>query len=222
LKSYKSGWKIGTHLHPTVQIDSQLQHRPKSLKSGFKKPGKEGMNVFRAILISGPPGIGKTTAAHLVAKLAGYSVIELNASDTRSKKLLELGFKSAIDNTSLDGFVGIGSAKMFPDQPGAGEKALLIMDEVDGMSGGDRGGVGALNMLIKKSKIPIIAIANDASLPKMKPLQNTCYRVAFRRLVPITSGGFHTANIRMYRPSAAELRSRLMMIAYRYELKLSY
>jgi len=27
------------------------------------------------------------------------------------------------------------------------------MDEVDGMSAGDRGGVGALNALIKKSKV---------------------------------------------------------------------
>lgn len=47
------------------------------------------MGMYRAVLISGGPGIGKTTAAHLVAKLAGYTIIELNASDTRSKKLLE-------------------------------------------------------------------------------------------------------------------------------------
>lgn len=40
--------------------------------------------------MSGPPGIGKTTAAHLIAKLAGYNIIEMNASDTRSKKLLEV------------------------------------------------------------------------------------------------------------------------------------
>jgi replication factor C subunit 1 len=29
------------------------------------------------------------------------------------------------------------------------------MDEVDGMSAGDRGGVGALNALIKKSKVSL-------------------------------------------------------------------
>lgn len=48
------------------------------------------MNVFRAVLISGPPGIGKTTSAHLCAKLAGLTPIELNASDARSKKLVEV------------------------------------------------------------------------------------------------------------------------------------
>ena len=63
---------------------------PASLKSDFKKPGKDGMNVFRAVMISGPAGIGKTTSAHLCAKLAGYTPIELNASEARSKKLVEV------------------------------------------------------------------------------------------------------------------------------------
>lgn len=48
------------------------------------------MNTCRAVLITGPPGIGKTTSAHLVAKLEGYTPIELNASDARSKKLIEV------------------------------------------------------------------------------------------------------------------------------------
>ena len=38
----------------------------------------------RAALLSGPPGVGKTTSAHLVAKELGFDVIELNASDKRS------------------------------------------------------------------------------------------------------------------------------------------
>ena len=33
------------------------------------------------------------------------------------------------------------------------DKSCLIMDEVDGMSAGDRGGVGALNVLIKKTRV---------------------------------------------------------------------
>ena len=64
--------------------------RPGSLKTNFKKPGKNGMNVFRGVMITGPPGIGKTTSAHLCAKQAGFTPIELNASDARSKKLVEV------------------------------------------------------------------------------------------------------------------------------------
>jgi len=48
------------------------------------------MNNFRGVMITGPPGIGKTTSAHLCAKLAGFTPIELNASDARSKKLVEV------------------------------------------------------------------------------------------------------------------------------------
>jgi replication factor C subunit 1 len=90
--------------------------REKNYKVGFKKPGKDGMGIFRAVLISGPPGIGKTTSAHLVAKQVGYNPLELNASDARSKKLIEVSShgnedsglnrknSTNIDNTSLDGF----------------------------------------------------------------------------------------------------------------------
>jgi replication factor C subunit 1 len=52
------------------------------------------MGVFRAVMITGPPGIGKTTTAHLCATLAGYTPIELNASSARSKKLIEVCYKS--------------------------------------------------------------------------------------------------------------------------------
>ncbi len=65
--------------------------RPKYYKSAFKKGGPAGMGLYRAILISGGPGIGKTTSAHLMSVLKGYNPIELNASDARSKKLVEVG-----------------------------------------------------------------------------------------------------------------------------------
>lgn len=51
------------------------------------------------------------------------------------------------------------------------------------MSAGDRGGVGALNALIKKTKVPIIAICNDRSNPKMKPLVATCFQMTFKKCV---------------------------------------
>ncbi|GAA97282.1 uncharacterized protein L969DRAFT_91871 [Mixia osmundae IAM 14324] len=170
-------------------------------KSGFKKPGKDGMGVSRAVMISGPPGIGKTTAAHVVANACGYNVVELNASDTRSKKLLQTAFKSTITNTSLDGYFGEGRLNLNGDA--ITDKTCLVLDEVDGMSGGDRGGVGALNDFIKKTKIPIICIANDAKSQKMRPFQATCHSLPFRR------------------PTAVELRSRMMSICYKEKLKVS-
>ncbi|BGP18533.1 hypothetical protein JCM10213_002954 [Rhodosporidiobolus nylandii] len=180
-----------------------LEAWPKSLACNFKKPGPDAMNIYRCVLISGPPGIGKTTSAHLVAKLLGYDILELNASDTRSKKLLEEAFKSKISDTTLSGFFKVeGEERDDSTGLGVNKKSLIIMDEVDGMSAGDRGGVGALNALIKKSKVPIIAIANDSKSQKMKPLQNTCFQMLFKR------------------PTAQEIRSRVMSIAFKEGLKL--
>ena len=183
-----------------------------SLKSNFKKPGKDGMNVFRAVMITGPPGIGKTTSAHLCAKLAGFTPVELNASDARSKKLVENS--TNIMNTSLDGWMTgghVGDPRLWvarllmllhPQKTNAAgvtitDKSCLIMDEVDGMSAGDRGGVGALTALIKKTKIPIICIANDRGAQKLKPLIAVTYNMTFRR------------------PEAQAIRSRIMSILYK-------
>lgn len=86
LGQWLQDWYVTLYPRTTLFDD----YRDKCYKSGFKKPGKDGMGMYRAVLISGPPGIGKTTSAHLMAKEAGYSPIELNASDARSKKLIEV------------------------------------------------------------------------------------------------------------------------------------
>ena len=49
----------------------------------FSSSGKPGRADHRAALLSGPPGIGKTTTATLVSELCGRHVLELNASDAR-------------------------------------------------------------------------------------------------------------------------------------------
>lgn len=60
-------------------------------------------------------------------------------------------------------------------------KAVLIMDEVDGMSAGDRGGVADLIASIKVSKIPIICICNDRYSQKLRSLVNYCLPLNFRK-----------------------------------------
>jgi replication factor C subunit 1 len=103
-RNFVNGSKIGM-LSPLLRASCMCSRmsfdRPKNLRADFKKPGPNGMNVYRSVLISGPPGIGKTTSAHLAAELAGFTVLELNASDTRSKTLLnvrKIGFSALAHN----------------------------------------------------------------------------------------------------------------------------
>ena len=141
----------------------------------------------------------KTTAAHLAAKMEGYDIVESNASDTRSKKLVETGLKGVLSTTSLMGYFGAPGTQ---DVEASKKKLVLIMDEVDGMSAGDRGGVGALAAVCKKSQIPMILICNDRKLPKMKPFDFVTYDLGFRR------------------PTTDMIRSRIMTIAFRENLKI--
>jgi DNA polymerase III delta prime subunit len=79
--------------------------RDRRLNSGFppSQGGKDDGSDKRALLLSGPPGIGKTTASHVVAHEAGYEVVELNASDVRSKKSLELHIADLVGNKTVSG-----------------------------------------------------------------------------------------------------------------------
>jgi len=108
----------------------------------------------RGILITGLPGIGKTTMAHLVSQACGYAVAEYNASDTRTVKALE----------------GLNQRRLF--------KEAVIMDEIDGLS--ERGGIGEIANLIRTSQVPIICIANERP-PKLKPIINVTQEIKCSR-----------------------------------------
>ncbi|MCQ2819606.1 MAG: AAA family ATPase [archaeon] len=137
---------------------------------GGGKPTFENLNA-RACLISGDPGIGKTSSVRLIAKLKGYNVLEENASDRRNKALIKKGAGFAFDNCSLE--TGKNTFKT---------KNLIIMDEVDGMAGNqDRGGISALIEIIKKTQIPIVCICNDRQCQKLKSLANHCYDLKYAK-----------------------------------------
>lgn len=180
-----------------AKLKNWLANWDESKKNGFKKAGKDGSGIFRAAMLYGPPGIGKTTAAHVIVKELGYDILERNASDVRSKSLLNIGVKNALDNMSLMGFFRNNHT-----QDANSKKFVIIMDEVDGMSGGDRGGVGQLAQFCRKTSTPMILICNERNIPKMRPFDRTCLDIQFRR------------------PDANSIKARLMTIAVRERFKL--
>ena len=131
----------------------------------------------KCALLSGPPGVGKTTTAYLVSKELGYDVVEMNASTTRNKRMLAEVVTDTLHNTSLACMMGKGN-----ENSGVTSKRVLLMDEVDGMAGNeDRGGVAELINLIKSSKVPIIAMCNDRNHQKIRSLVNHCFDLRFSR-----------------------------------------
>lgn len=127
----------------------------------------KGLTKHRAALLSGHPGVGKTTAAHVVCRSLGLDAIEFNASDVRSRAEISSRVRGLVNTRSVVGWSGAGGK-------------VLIMDEVDGMSG-DRGGVAELVSIIKEARVPIVCICNDRNNPRMRTLASYCLDLRFRR-----------------------------------------
>lgn len=140
--------------------------------SNYYKSGKNNDNVnARAAIISGPPGIGKTSTVRLLAKLNNYKTFELNASDQRNKGIINQKVGYLMNNLTLSSSLEESNSKN-----------LIIMDEIDGMAGNeDRGGISALIDIIKNTKVPIICICNDHQNQKLKTLIRYCYDLKFAK-----------------------------------------
>ncbi|XP_057955237.1 replication factor C subunit 1 isoform X2 [Malania oleifera] len=135
----------------------------------------------KAALLSGTPGIGKTTSAKLVSQMLGFQATEVNASDSRGKA--DAKIQRGLDGKSANSIKELVSNEALGINMDRSKhpRTVLIMDEVDGMSAGDRGGVADLIASIKISKIPIICICNDRYSQKLKSLVNYCLPLNFRK-----------------------------------------
>ena len=119
----------------------------------------------KALLLVGPPGTGKTTTVHLSAKKLGFSLVELNASDSRTKERLSKKLGEAIASVSLFGV-----------------STLVFLDEVDGLAGrADYGAIDYIKDAVKRSQSPVVMAANDPDSDEVRKLRSAITRVEFRR-----------------------------------------
>ena len=115
-----------------------------------------GKSSKKSLILYGPPGIGKTTLAHVIARETNSEIFELNASDLRNKIKLKEILKPAIEQKSL-----------------RKKNKIILVDEVDGISAVDRGGLTELLSLIKSASYPIIITANDVWNRKLNELRKS-------------------------------------------------
>lgn len=145
----------------------------KNILLNFEK-NKSDLSVKRGIYIYGNPGSGKTNFVMNLLKEMDYDVIKYDAGDIRNKSIIETITKHNISDKNI---LSLFQKKI--------KKIAIVMDEIDGMNNGDKGGINSLIKLIrpkktKKQKLeevtlnPIICIGNYHVDKKIKELIKVC------------------------------------------------
>jgi len=127
------------------------------LKLWLKK-WEHGIPEKKAAFLIGPPGVGKTVSVHILANEMNFDVLEINASDYRTRtRMEELIGRAATQNITI-----------------FGKRRLILFDEMEGISGReDLGGIAAINDIIKETHSPIVLIATsltEENEEKFRPL----------------------------------------------------
>jgi hypothetical protein len=135
---------------------------------------KNNLLYKKGIYVYGDPGSGKTTFVTNILKEMNYDIIKYDAGDIRNK--------SIIDNITKHNMSDKNIMSLFNNKV---KRIAIIMDEIDGMNNGDKGGINSLIKLIrpkktKKQKLeeismnPIICIGNYHIDKKIKELMKVC------------------------------------------------
>jgi replication factor C large subunit len=124
-----------------------------------------GMAKKKAILLHGPAGTGKTTLAHVLAKETEYELFELNASDLRNRTKLDEVLKPSTIQKSL-----------------FSKGKIILVDEADGITSTEYGGLAELIALVEKTKFPMVITANDIWNQKFSLLRQKCELVQLKEV----------------------------------------
>ncbi|MFX0005733.1 MAG: replication factor C large subunit [Promethearchaeota archaeon] len=117
-----------------------------------------------AVLLEGPPGIGKTSIVYALANDFNMEVVETNASDTRTRDALERRLKETTKSRGIMDFITESKEK------------LILIDEIDGIYGvQDRGAIPTVIDLIQNTQFPIIMCSNEYKT-NLQPLYNKIKR----------------------------------------------
>lgn len=146
----------------------------------------KGVPEQKAVFLYGPPGVGKTSSVVALANELDHDLMEVNASDYRTKKRLnELVGRAALQTVTI-----------------TGRRRIILFDELEGVSGvQDRGGIAAIATIIKETMVPIVLVATsirESWEDKFRPLVDLSLHIEF---TPVPFG----AMIRRLRTCVEEL-----------------
>ena len=163
----------------------------KELMRNFEM-NKTDTSFKKGIYVYGNPGTGKTCFVKKILKDMGYDIVLYDAGDIRNTNVIEEITKRNMSDKNI--------MSLFTNTD---HKIVIVMDEIDGMNNGDKGGINTLIKLIRPKKtkkqkledttrIPIICIGNYKMDKKIKEIIKVCNTIELQ--TPCSSQVFNIIN----------------------------